>query len=352
MPEHRERTVGSGQDYVRTRGGILIPPWAAVAPAPKPLAIGLFSGAGGMDCGLAMAGFHVVAALEWWPVAAETYLCNLGSPSTLVYVGETPGEWNKKERKKFAPYAGELVPAGALFDSELGDRVVRPGDGWISQRSDHPADGSCAMHIGGGDDPGERTPEQVDEARRGFHDAYCLGGRDFDVDPCELLFMCDIRELTGDVILDLLGCEGDDITLVAGGPPCQGFSRSNGKRSRHDGRNQLVFEFARLVCEIHPKAMMMENVPGIIDMVTPEGVPVLDALSLILEEGGMGEYDALRKSLAANAGAGAVKRGTRLQTKKGMQAARDNLVGEPTHGDPDEIAEKEHDDAQLELELA
>ena len=74
----------------------------------------------------------------------------------------------------------------------------------------------------------------------------------------------DIRKLTGKAVLDELGLKKGDLDLLAGCPPCQGFSRMrtrNGKRSVQDKRNSLVDEFMRLVRELHPKAVMMENVP-------------------------------------------------------------------------------------------
>jgi DNA (cytosine-5)-methyltransferase 1 len=51
-----------------------------------------------------------------------------------------------------------------------------------------------------------------------------------------------------------------DLDLLAGGPPCQGFSKQ--KRGAHlgDRRNALVVEFLRLVEEVRPKAFLMENV--------------------------------------------------------------------------------------------
>ena len=52
-----------------------------------------------------------------------------------------------------------------------------------------------------------------------------------------------------------------EIDLVAGGPPCQGFSLI-GKRLVDDSRNQLVFHFFRLVSELKPRYFVMENVPG------------------------------------------------------------------------------------------
>ncbi|PDT20058.1 DNA cytosine methyltransferase [Rhizobium hidalgonense] len=53
------------------------------------------------------------------------------------------------------------------------------------------------------------------------------------------------------------------LDLVAGGPPCQGFSVQR-IGSDFDERNQLIHEFARVVCELRPKTFLMENVPGLL----------------------------------------------------------------------------------------
>lgn len=55
------------------------------------------------------------------------------------------------------------------------------------------------------------------------------------------------------------------IHLVAGGPPCQGFSVA-GKRDPNDPRNHLFLEFIRIVSEVRPWYIVMENVPGILTM--------------------------------------------------------------------------------------
>ncbi len=52
-----------------------------------------------------------------------------------------------------------------------------------------------------------------------------------------------------------------ELDLLAGGPPCQGFSLI-GKRLKDDKRNQLVFHFFRLVSSLRPRYFVMENVPG------------------------------------------------------------------------------------------
>lgn len=53
-----------------------------------------------------------------------------------------------------------------------------------------------------------------------------------------------------------------EVDLVAGGPPCQGFSFI-GKRRVDDARNDLIFHFYRVVAGLRPKYFLMENVPGI-----------------------------------------------------------------------------------------
>ena len=55
------------------------------------------------------------------------------------------------------------------------------------------------------------------------------------------------------------------IHLVIGGPPCQGFSVA-GKRDPNDPRNKLFYEFVRIVDELKPWYVVLENVPGILTM--------------------------------------------------------------------------------------
>ena len=75
----------------------------------------------------------------------------------------------------------------------------------------------------------------------------------------------DIRKIkTFRYILNKMRLNKKDIDLVAGGPPCQGFSIANTKtRNPENGNNKLVNEFIRVVDEISPKAFLMENVMGI-----------------------------------------------------------------------------------------
>lgn len=78
--------------------------------------------------------------------------------------------------------------------------------------------------------------------------------------PNGLSICASVTDLDGGKIRALLGTDRE-IDLVAGGPPCQGFSHM-GTRDVLDPRNTLVNEFVRLVLELRPKAFLMENVPG------------------------------------------------------------------------------------------
>jgi DNA (cytosine-5)-methyltransferase 1 len=76
----------------------------------------------------------------------------------------------------------------------------------------------------------------------------------------------DIREIDVRDIKKILG--GQQLHLLAGCPPCQGFSsvrRLNKKQNVRDKRNNLVLEYFRMVKELKPLTIMMENVPGLKD---------------------------------------------------------------------------------------
>ena len=76
---------------------------------------------------------------------------------------------------------------------------------------------------------------------------------------------CDIRSIDAALIKDLVAEHGE-IDLIAGGPPCQGFSVNAPIRSLDDQRNHLFKEFIRVVEAVRPKAVLIENVPGIVSL--------------------------------------------------------------------------------------
>lgn len=71
----------------------------------------------------------------------------------------------------------------------------------------------------------------------------------------------DVRGLAGADVLKQAGLSPGELDLLIGGPPCQGFSII-GSRLVMDPRNDLFREFQRLGDELRPRAMVMENVPG------------------------------------------------------------------------------------------
>ena len=75
----------------------------------------------------------------------------------------------------------------------------------------------------------------------------------------------DISNLNGNDLLSLANLSADDVDVIIGGPPCQGFSLS-GKRMIDDPRNILYKSFVRMVSDIQPKVFVMENVPGLVKL--------------------------------------------------------------------------------------
>lgn len=83
--------------------------------------------------------------------------------------------------------------------------------------------------------------------------------------PNAVTIVDDISKLTGKDLLTAAGMTADEVDVIIGGPPCQGFSLS-GKRMLDDPRNVLYKSFVRMVESIQPKAFVMENVPGLVKL--------------------------------------------------------------------------------------
>lgn len=76
----------------------------------------------------------------------------------------------------------------------------------------------------------------------------------------------DIRKVQAVDMARRLKLRRGQLDLLAGCPPCQGFSTLttlNGHTDQDDPRNDLVLQFLRFVRAFRPKAIMMENVPGL-----------------------------------------------------------------------------------------
>lgn len=77
----------------------------------------------------------------------------------------------------------------------------------------------------------------------------------------------DIKTVSPDAMKKALGLKKGQLDLLAGCPPCQGFSslRTHHKYSsvKKEPMNELIFEVLKFVEVFSPKAIMIENVPGL-----------------------------------------------------------------------------------------
>lgn len=101
--------------------------------------------------------------------------------------------------------------------------------------------------------------ELVDEYREIYHQNF----------PNTPFLSNDIKEIT-DKEIELLLEKHPDIDLLAGGPPCQGFSLA-GKRDVDDKRNTLFQYYLNIANKVRPKVIVMENVRLLTSMKNPEG---------------------------------------------------------------------------------
>lgn len=283
-------------EWKLSASGLVVPSRAVELP----IAIDLFAGAGGFSCGFHQAGFHVAAALEYDFDAAITYMVNLANPGVQIHF-DTPEreEAFAKHLEKYftkinaSRYGHPLKAQKKKNDNHKREQVpyvpLTAGSGWISHY---------------GEEPWEYPNEYLQEINR--PPIHPFG--------CEHFWIADVRNLTGKQMLKSMGLKQGDVTCVMGGPPCQGFSTA-GKQDVMDPRNSLVFEFARMILEIQPKTFVMENVPGIIRMRTPDGLLVIDVFCSMLEKGGYGSAKLLKDGLLATAGLqpGGAARGRKVE---------------------------------------
>lgn len=78
--------------------------------------------------------------------------------------------------------------------------------------------------------------------------------------PADKVIQGDIKRIV-DNIEDYID---EEIDVVVGGPPCQGFSEANRQRVIDDPRNKLYKYFVQAVEKIAPKFVVMENVKGML----------------------------------------------------------------------------------------
>lgn len=175
--------------------------------APK--LVSLFSGGGGLDIGLENAGFRTILANEIEPHACETLRANklLASLNSAEFA--------------------------AWFDRSVATQRCYKG----SSESDMAA------------------------LRRRLAPAF--GTNDRPLAHAEIVER-DIRQLSADFVLQATSTTVGKIDLIAGGAPCQPFSRAGKQETVDCDDGRLFLEFVRLVDELRPRWFLFENVKGLV----------------------------------------------------------------------------------------
>ena len=82
----------------------------------------------------------------------------------------------------------------------------------------------------------------------------------------------DIKDRLIAIVRNSLG--GRNLDVLAGGPPCQGFSTA-GWRETTDPRNKLWLNYLEILNKLNPKYFLIENVPGLLS-VQKNGLLIID----------------------------------------------------------------------------
>ncbi|MGI6666732.1 MAG: DNA cytosine methyltransferase [Bacillota bacterium] len=80
----------------------------------------------------------------------------------------------------------------------------------------------------------------------------------------ELTIFGDITRVSPDMLMSASGFRQGDVTLLAGGPPCQAFSTAGRRQSVEDPRGTLVERYFELIVALQPRFFVFENVRGLL----------------------------------------------------------------------------------------
>ncbi len=175
----------------------------------RPSLVSLFAGAGGLDLGLEQAGFETIFANEIEPYACETLRANRVLRSLEPSQFES---WFQAQVASQRCYRNATLRELAFLQRRLAQSLVEP-DHYLVR-----------AHI---------------EER-------------------------DVRTLDAAAILETTGKKRGEIDLLAGGPPCQPFSRAGKRELVECDTGQLFLDFVRLVDQLRPRFFLFENVKGLV----------------------------------------------------------------------------------------
>jgi site-specific DNA-cytosine methylase len=174
-----------------------------------------FCGCGGLSLGFINAGLKCISAMDMDPDALWTYWYN------LCYKG-----WSHLWVDPENPNLAKITKKNKMWnDGETSNKLFQKGipDNWLSPLIKEPM-------------------------------------------PCLNAFMYSIMDMEPEDWMQMCGVRPGDISIFAGGPPCQGFSTCNHNRNVLDKRNQLPMRFIYYCKVCKPKVVLMENVPGILTL--------------------------------------------------------------------------------------
>ncbi len=101
-----------------------------------------------------------------------------------------------------------------------------------------------------------------------------------------------IQDISSHDFLSSTGLSRGELFCLAGGPPCQAFSVYNHQRGMHDERSGLFREYLRLVEELYPEWIVMENVTGMTSV--EDGLAIKEIDSGLTELGYKVEHRVLK----------------------------------------------------------
>jgi DNA (cytosine-5)-methyltransferase 1 len=108
------------------------------------------------------------------------------------------------------------------------------------------------------------------------NDIFDAAGKTFEATHPRAKFIPGpIEDLTIEHLLEVTGLKPGELTVLAGGPPCQAYSVYNHQRGMHDERATLFKEYLRIVDGLRPEWIVMENVTGIYSIGGGEAVAAI-----------------------------------------------------------------------------
>lgn len=99
----------------------------------------------------------------------------------------------------------------------------------------------------------------------------------------------DITKYSAEEILKYAGLDtGQKVDVIFGGPPCQAFSTAGARRAFSDSRGNVFLHYLKIVSDIKPTYVVIENVRGLLSTpypITEGGDPVKGgALNIVLDK--------------------------------------------------------------------